>query len=1617
MKIVAGLGIVDTATGDLVAHLRSLRFAEFLASLDVEALPSPQQLDEKVRVETRWWGEPLSPKLLQLVSDGRHAEPDRSNGFDRSALCRRLGIPDGQKLAASGVDAALLIASANLAVEEGLDVAELDVTSGGSAIADIIRLADSSNVILVSSDTDVLRNAWAAWAGVSAPASFEADQNRWRSRLRRSPWLANGFLLGHFVEAVQRGREAVVEHVEPWLGWLQQGLLDGEDELPTFVGRKAFAATLDTELADSREKFVVVSAGAGNGKTAFLRHVARDRHWPLLLCRLNPDPVDLQRLLAASAAAVGVADALDPKLVSGPPSLAVPQLIDRLSVAHTDREQFVLLLDDVDALATAEPIHSLFLPESLPEHVRVVCSTTNPRLLCAQVGSADSLALDTADENSKDLEAFVRARLLRAGASVEDVQVEVFLSKLHAESATWLYARLVLDDVVRDGWDAVASLPANLTAYYSREWASSRDHLGIDFWIRTAVPTLSVLLAAREPLRFSEIEEFIGAAAGVVEELATHAWSKWLAVHDGRVSWRAETHRTVICSAPAPFGSSLSAATKAASEQLVDRSLGFIASGSDAWWARYGLRHAVGHLLALGDVARARELVVVGAQEWIEAHASVDSGSTYSVDLKQLFDVAAAAAHPDFGELGTLLRIRAQLGDNIDGTSVALLAPAVAAGMLSSAQLALLVETDSDRGHASWVQLLRFSTSDAADADLDAAVQALHWRAEFFGAVIAFAPKRVVERLVARWWADADGGEVPSRTVMYQGGVRLPPRMTRASLTEVLSLWPVLNPVWHVRVPMLLDAVYHELGAEPATRAAHVLLTYVPWHGLSDPAVMESIGRHLPAERIDAELADRARMLEAFERRWRAQKGLIDLVAQVRLFGRSNYPQEQLSYLRESSEMLGRAASAAGLFPRAFALEVFLAGLVGGDEERSTIERVGERGVIYRYTPGFDHVVEDLQEALDSWGVQRRAGEMWPYPGSYNDSRDDLLPLFLGGLDAATRREVAHAVVRTLDGVAPTWSDIETDDWILRSRYLVQVLDEVDDSEAVIDLVLRSASEQTSTQMRRAILAPFAGRLAGIRLGEAIRISVSADVPTSGDVAALELISRGQHEREHIVDWPNISATVRVRAWLAGSLPAGEKLMMVAKWWPDDLGRADFESIRRMLDRAIDPGGFHRDVTSGISGSLEFGVLATVAKVEQVVAECTVDQVERAARHALDVGKLRVAHEILTSDARIAAGHRSPDLWSDLAVARLANNQFGDALPHLQEMLRDHRTFPAQLRAAVQEAVVREDCESSVCDPERALFWLTVSTADLSEESWSRAAARQFDAMRAFPQTWTHELVGAALVWHLKSERPVPEWLWRESSRPRVDESDWNRSVYLTLEPWIESAELAARVRTCISSALESLLASQVSLMALPLVEAQLLAWDDLVASRPISEEDRERAKQELLANSGLKWQSDAMTHFVRSWLHSQASEVLHGAEATSGYFDNTFFLLWLAVAVSLYGAELVWSGFGSLVPPTLLDEAVMRAAVTLKLVAAANQDLHAREPDDAVENEDGQVARLSPADFDGAWKAAARGLSGLLHSDSAVVAACRSCDPAVWWRPSELASIRTVGGVQQSLS
>ncbi|MBO9521381.1 MAG: ATP-binding protein [Nocardioidaceae bacterium] len=1587
VTVADALGIAEAGAPDLAERLRSVRFLEFLSSLDHEALPSVRELDERIHGETRWWGQALTSALVPLVADGRHPEPGRTSGLDRVELCERLAVPDGDRLAAPAADAGMLVAAAGLVVERGLEVDELAVTPAGALVADVVRLAGTADLSWGSADAVTVRTHWAAWAGAALGPSFESDLARWRTRLDGSPWSVSGFLLGQLAELVQHDRGWVVEQIEPWLLWLQSGLLDGEDAPASFVGREAFEAELVAALTEGRERFLVVSAGAGNGKTAFLRHLGRGRRWPLLLGRLTGDPVDLQRLLAASAATAGVPDALAPGHVSGPPSLAVPLLLERLARAHAEDDPFVLLLDDVDALATGEPIQSLFVPDRLPPGVRVVCSTSRPSSICAQLGVAAPLALDEAEENADDLEAFVRSRLDRAGVSVGDRELEVFLSRIRAESATWLYAKLVLDDVVRDGWEALASLPAGLGAYYSRWWAQWQAKVGLDYWTRVGVPALSVLLAAREPLRFAEIEELSGTTPGTADLLASQEWALWFGVHDGRVSWRAETHRSVIGSGPAPFGSALAEAVRVAEGRLADRSLAFVADGGDAWWARYGLRHAVGHLLSLGDLARVRELVVTGAQEWIAAHASVDSGSTYVADLRQVFDAGAGAGVPDVAELGAILRIRAQLGDNVDGTSVALLAPAVFAGLLDSAQLAIMVETDADSAHASWVRLLRFCGPDASDADLDSAVQALEWRAEFFGVVLAFAPERVVRRLVARWWADADGGVVPSGSVVYAGGREPRREMMRGDIGSVLKIWPVLDPEWSVQVRVLLDAIHAHLGPERASRAAHVLLAYLPWPELHDAQVLEIVGRHLPPERIAEERADRARMVATFETGWRARKDLIELVTRARRLRRSDHTPEELQDLREAAERLARTAEALGLHSEVWALTRFVRELLDGDQD----------------------VFGDAESVLESWDIQEDAGEMWPYPGNREDTRSDLLTLFLGGVEESTRREVAASVVRAARNGAPsTASFTETDDWVGRSRNLSHVLDEVEDRDAVIELVLRSASEETSTQIRRAVLAPFAGRFSGPSLVEAVRISVTSAVPTDGDLAALELISRGPGAAEQVLSWQNISAATRVRAWLAQDVPAAEKLLMVATWLPDDLGRADFESIRRKLDKVMDPGGFHREITAGVSGMMELGVLGTVTSIGTVARECGADEVERAVRQAMAGGRLRVAHEILSAGTSDDEGAES--LWADLAVAFVDDDRFGDVLSHAQRLLDRWGTIPVPFEEAVHRAASRERLGETAPDPGRTLFWLTMSSASTGESDWDAVAARRLDDMRGWPRSWDHDLVAAALVWHLRTARPVPAWLWREASGSGNEEHNWNRGPYLALEPWLESPEVAAQVRQCVGSGLDTLLETQASLLALALVQTQLLSWPDLLAAASLTEDERARAARELSAARSPSWDSDAMSGFAATWLHEQVADLMHDRRSVSEYLDGVPFLLWLGMAIKSFGAEPVVDALGLFLVPTVVEEAVMRAAVALDFVAGTPESEAADDARAAEVPHAPVLGALRPEDVEEAWQEASSGVPFLLQSDNVLLEACKQHDPAVWLRPSRLASILTRG-------
>jgi hypothetical protein len=317
-----------------------------------------------------------------------------------------------------------------------------------------------------------------------------------------------------------------------------------------FEGRVWLTKEIDRFIAAEGSGYVIIEAAAGLGKTAYLAHLAYERHYVHHFSELARGAAGVEPALKSLAAQVLVAeqlvadadDALLPTRAAERPDF-LASVLDKAARRRRaeGRGPLVVIIDGLDEAGTPDGQNVLGLPERAPDGV-VFIVTTRPVDVALRVDGPRRVIpiIAEAEENLRDVRAYLDRRAVEPPlAHALNGGTQHLVDMLAARShGVWVYLQYVLADLeaeaaaaARDGRPAALDLddlPDGLWRYYARTWLRWRDRQD-EFYV-IDLPLLATLAAVQEPTAVSLLQELAGIAPSPrLKRLFTGRWRPFLA--------------------------------------------------------------------------------------------------------------------------------------------------------------------------------------------------------------------------------------------------------------------------------------------------------------------------------------------------------------------------------------------------------------------------------------------------------------------------------------------------------------------------------------------------------------------------------------------------------------------------------------------------------------------------------------------------------------------------------------------------------------------------------------------------------------------------------------------------------------------------------------------------------------------------------------------------------------------------------------------------------------------------------------------------------------------------------------------------------------------------------
>ncbi|MFW0795303.1 hypothetical protein AAFP30_15925 [Gordonia sp. CPCC 205515] len=1173
----------------------------FLGTIDVEPLPTGDRLNDWIQQQApAIEGIDIASALINLVDRGKAAGPRATSSYTAASLRRDLeavtpapGRPQVSTHSLAGALVALRLGSPldELATMGSLGhriaaVAE-EVAHAGFDPAHQIDgwvLEKLRHQFHLPSDTD---------------DDLAADISK---ACRDIEPVARALPLRTFVDYLEEAQESSPTRFDRLMPYLPPLAHEVRERLcaDLFVGCDETFTTLDAwvEAESPRDgSYLVVHGAAAAGKSAFLCELSMRKNWPIFFCRITPTAHEFRDFLLAQLATRGGWRDVPVGVREGPVGIAIPALLSALAGAAPPDDQIVFVVDDIDGAAEGGAGQGpLSLPRELPPGLTIVLSSIHSdhavhfdpnTVRTVNILDRPSLQADIAD--------YCRQRIRVGGFFAVEVDVDqVCTALLKVTDGNWLHTKLLLDDLSESDLapDSIGSLPTALPPYFTAWWNTWRTNVGPQYWVQTALPVLTVLVGALEPLSPAMVSEVSAVPVGAVDDLVRVEWARHFQVLNGKVVWLALIHREILrTTGGRPFHQGFGDQIRQVHMALADRgrTAAVAEMTDDQQWRGYGLRHTVAHYLAAGALDTATDVVLADAPSWPAAHAMIDSGNSYVQDLERIWSAEPAVAPGalSFNRV-RLLRIRAAIHDIAQGSSIFLLAPALRHGLVQRHTLSVLAEVT--RGaHARALHL--FSNPDTPDgrlaavAEVDRLVEddSLDSGRDFLGLVLAYGS----DECQAQLFATVNRG-VAQGALSVEGAAGL--------IAHATNDWTLLN--WtsdfsglHKLLPLL-----RLLPSEVYESAALNLLCQLPFHVSSAEWCREAFGQLVDGDEYDVQLSYLAWSAGELAERAREKSTARAILDQVRA---ARWARHDESTIASFEAALGEVFS--GRILEASPEPDFYYWL---DREQDGVQEVpqipipGQLDVlIHRIENFLDREFGDLEDYRDRGPSPLDGAQYWRLR-RINDRLEDPLGRvrptgrLLGALDPELATWVAVKELEDLDEIEV--GDPFAVDYVLRtSTNSLYLLPWLPDPEFVLNRLIVEAARYPAPVSRRTACVPLAGATGKDQLRAMVELTAAGLGSQEIDLLALMGstggASRGYDAFVRASHSVSSAAKFLLSAWRVATIDDEmdeEDAADCLRLLDNDTGNDFIERLTAVQAAVMDPLGVHADYTLEASNNL-----------------------------------------------------------------------------------------------------------------------------------------------------------------------------------------------------------------------------------------------------------------------------------------------------------------------------------------------------------------------------------------------------------------------------------------------
>ena len=492
-----------------------------------------------------------------------------------------------------------------------------------------------------------------------------------------------------------------------------------------FVGRDWLTARVDEFLNDPARKsgvFVLVGE-AGVGKTAFLAHLVRERHYLHVFAEQVPGEANLPRALQSLGAQLVTRYQIEP--YQGRDTLtqlsAFPDFLDRLlrlaAATLAAGEKIIIVCDALDEAGTAVNGNVLGLPTILPDGVYLILSQrpipVRLTVKCSQhTERLDATGADNLRDMREYLEAVARRPAIAAQLRARGYPAAEFVRALAEKSGgLWMYLQYVIEEIGQ-GQRApldLEGLPVGLAGYYAGYWGDWREGRngrgeGPARWDALYAPLLATLAAAQEPVDLERLAAWAGVDAATyrVERLLGETWRAFITAREEEpghglhyrlyhASLRdfitGNVERAGLTVEGGYLVDELCRRTREAHARIVED----YRQQCSGDWAQvagqdYARRHLVTHLAGAGRFDELFSLVAE-SNHWAEArYAAEESYAGYLADLQQAWRSVEEGARWDVGRQVRCALIESSIRSLAGNISPDLLRQLVETGLWSPAR-------------------------------------------------------------------------------------------------------------------------------------------------------------------------------------------------------------------------------------------------------------------------------------------------------------------------------------------------------------------------------------------------------------------------------------------------------------------------------------------------------------------------------------------------------------------------------------------------------------------------------------------------------------------------------------------------------------------------------------------------------------------------------------------------------------------------------------------------------------------------------------------------------------------------------------------------------------------